>query len=361
MGRNEERKEKFSQSVEEFVDDNIELLRYVNEFRKTNNANKFVQVEEEGMLYKYLSETKVMIITANEIEKTSLFAYAYSHNKTSFVQIAVNEIVYTFFAFSSMVVVHVEINAGSYSQGSSADVVNKVIEKVKPNIVILLGVAFGCNCSKTELGDVLVGRQHFSYDKSSKISEGNLSIKKLHVEEPDEYMLNRFKALVITEDKIDGDFNKPFQVFFGNMITGEFVVDSIDFREMIFKPFEVFGVIGGEMEAQGAFSEVRKHEDIHCILIKGICDWGAGKNELIGKENPKNMLQTLATLNACNVCYRLLSKKELFSDCKIRGLRKRFYQSIFGRIIKARILDLNFFITKGSSENQNNHNKEQEL
>lgn len=239
------------------------------------------------MLYKYLSDTKIMIITANEIEKTALFSYAYEQNKTPFIQIGLKDIVYTFFAFSSMVVTHVEINAGSYSHGGSAEVIKKVMSKAKPNIVILLGVAFGCNPNKTELGDVLVGRQHFSYDKSSKISEGSLSIKKLHIEEPDEYMLNRFKALVVTEDRINGDFDKSFQVVFGNMITGEFVVDSIDFREMIFKPFEAFGVVGGEMEAQGAFAEIRKHKKSHCILIKGICDWGAGKNEQIEDDNPK--------------------------------------------------------------------------
>lgn len=353
MSLYDEKKVKMSKSVKDFVNDNINVLEYVNEFRKINYNNKFVKVEDEHMFYKYLSETKIMLITANEIEKTSLFAYAYKYNKTPFVQIAVENIVYTFFAFSAMVVVHVEINAGSYSCGSSADVINKVMKKAKPNIVILLGVAFGCDYKKTNLGDVLVGRQHFSYDKSSKISNGNLSIKKLHVEEPDEYMLNRFKALVVTEDKIDSDFNKPFQVVFGNMITGEFVVDSINFREMISRPFEAFGVIGGEMEAQGAFGEVRKHKNSHCILIKGICDWGVGKNEELGNDNPKNKLQTLATLNACKVCYLLLSENNFYSDCKIRGLRKKIYKSILGRLFKYNMIKLKHYIKYNSKETRN--------
>lgn len=343
------KKGKISQSVTEFVKDNQELLNYVNEFRKSNNCKKYVKVERKKMLYKYLSNTKVMIVTANEIEKTSLFAYAYEHNKTPFVQIGMKDTVYTFFAFSSMVVAHIEINAGSYSQGGSADVIKKVMKKAKPNIVILLGVAFGCDSSKTELGDVLVGRQHFSYDKSSKISNGNLSIKNLHIEEPDEYMLNRFKSLIETEDKIDGDFNKQFQVFFGNMITGEFVVDSIDFREMIFKPFEAFGVIGGEMEAQGAFAELRKYKKSHCILIKGICDWGAGKNEQIEDDNPKNKLQTYAALNACKICYQLLSERNFYSDCKVRGWRKWFYNSIYGELFKIGMTELRNYIKSDSS------------
>lgn len=342
--RNKIKKEKISQSVAEFVKNNRELLNYVNEFRKKNNYSKFVKVEKKRRLYKYLSDTKIMIITANEIEKTSLFAYAFELNKTPFVQIGVKNIVYTFFTFGSMVVAHVEINAGSYSNGGSSEVIKNLMWKAKPNIVILLGVAFGCDPSKTQLGDVLVGRQHFSYDKSSKISEETLSIKKLHIEEPDEYMLNRFKALVTTEDKIVSDFNKPFQVVSGNMITGEFVVDSIDFREMIFKPFEAFGVVGGEMEAQGAFAEVRKYKRTHCILIKGICDWGAGKNEKIEEDNPKNKLQTFAALNACKVCYQLLSEKNFYSDCKVRGLRKKFYSSFLGKVFKIGMIKLTHYI-----------------
>ncbi|MBD5522610.1 MAG: 5'-methylthioadenosine/S-adenosylhomocysteine nucleosidase [Lachnospiraceae bacterium] len=347
---NKIKKEKISQSVADFIKHNRKLLDYANEFRRSNNSKKFVKVEKKERLYKYLSNTKVMIITANEIEKTSLFAYAYEQNKTPFVTIGMEDIVYTFFAFSAMVVAHVEINAGSYSHGGSAKVIKKVMKKAKPNIVILLGVAFGCDPGKTKLGDVLVGRQHFSYDKSSKISDENLSIKKLHIEEPDEYMLNRFKSLIVTEDKVRGFRGKKFQVVFGNMITGEFVVDSIDFREMIFKPFEAFGVIGGEMEAQGAFAEIRKYKKSHCILIKGICDWGAGKNEQIEDENPKNKLQTYAALNACKICYQLLSEKNLYSDCRMRGWRKWFYNSVIGELLKISMVRLTHYIKRDGND-----------
>ena len=154
--KNKVKKEKISQSVADFIKENGELLDYVDYFRKSYNQKKFVKVEKKGKLYKYLSETKIMIITANEIEKTSLFAYAFKHNKTPFVQIGVENIVYTFFALGAMVVTHVEINAGSNSHGGSSDVIKKIMRTAKPNIVILLGVAFGCNPSKTELGDVLV-------------------------------------------------------------------------------------------------------------------------------------------------------------------------------------------------------------
>ncbi len=34
------------------------------------------------------------------------------------------------------------------------------------------------------------------------------------------------------------------------------------------------------MEAYGIFEEIKNYKNIHCILMKGICDWGAGKNAL---------------------------------------------------------------------------------
>ena len=214
--------------------------------------------------------------------------------------------------------------------------------------LISLGVAFGANYEENEIGDVLVGRQHFSYDKSVKVSGSKLAIKKLHVTEPDEYMLSRFKALIPTEEEIHGKYGF-FKTLLGNMVTGEFIVDSVELRDMIFSPFEPFGIIGGEMEAYGIFEEVKKYHNMHCILIKGICDWGAGKNEAVeeneeeGEENNynnkvkdynfKNDFQTLAMFHACEVCKMFLNPK-FFDELKIKGFRKFFWRSILGYIIK---------------------------
>ena len=60
--KNKIKKEKISQSVADFIKENGELLDYVDYFRKSYNKKKFVKVEKKGKLYKYLSETKIMII-----------------------------------------------------------------------------------------------------------------------------------------------------------------------------------------------------------------------------------------------------------------------------------------------------------
>lgn len=341
---NAEIKKEISEKVKAFCKNNYVLLSEATELRQE-------RIEEISFIYKrfnkinnYLSEVKIMIITANEIERDTLFAYFSTRNSDRIIKIAKNNIVYSFFWIRDNMVVHVEPSSiGADTHGGSASAVLDAIKIVKPNIVISLGVAFGANYKENEIGDVLVGRQHFSYDKATKISDGKIKIKKLHIEECDDYMLSRFKSNVNTEEEHCGFFNNPFKVVLGNMVTGEFVVDSVDIRNMIFSPFQPFDIIGGEMEAYGIYEEIKKIADIHCILMKGICDWGAGKNDEINMDesssledddntlkhtmiNPKNSFQTLAMLNTCTVCEKFLISRNFFADLHIKGFKKWFWR-----------------------------------
>lgn len=335
-------KEKISMKVKIFHDNNFHLLERVMMFRRHFIQETDFIYDNPKKINMYLSDVKIMVITANQIERDSLFAYFSKDSLHHIIKIAKNNYVYSFFKIGDNKVVHVEpVNIGSYSHGGSASAISKALKIVKPSVIISLGVAYGADYEKNEIGDVLVGRQHFSYDKSAKVSNGQLSIKKLHIEEADDYMLSRFKSNVFTEEKHNGIFDNQFEVILGNMVTGEFVVDSIEVRNMIFSPFQPFGIIGGEMEAYGIFEEV--NGKAHCILMKGICDWAAGKNDEINlseyqyirdendeekQYNPKNKFQTLAMLNTCNVCEKLLISKEVFADLRIKGFKKMVWRKL---------------------------------
>ena len=355
-------KKYISEKVSRFINNYGDLLQKAKKYRKQQTKSISYIYESHKKINMYLSEVRIMIITANEIERETLFAYFCENSQHRIVKIAKENIVYSFFYIGNNKVVHIEpANIGAYAHGGAADAIQESVEIVNPNIIVSVGVAYGANFKNNEIGDVLVGRQHFSYDKATKISNGTIGIKKLHLEEPDDYMLSRFKSNVLTEDKKIGIFGNKFSVVFGNMVTGEFVVDSIEIRNMIFSPFEPFGIIGGEMEAYGIFEAIKKCEDTHCILMKGICDWGAGKNETVNisqnggesekkqnnkkenkKYNPKNDFQTLAMFNACQICEELLIREEMFSDLKIKGFKKGFWRTSFGKIIKYRITKVKF-------------------
>ncbi len=64
------------------------------------------------------------------------------------------------------------------------------------------------------------------------------------------------------------------------MLSGGSVLSNKDKNKHCYRQLKKFGeekIIGGEMEGTGIYYECRK-PDIPCIVIKGICDWGAEKN-----------------------------------------------------------------------------------
>lgn len=336
-------------NVNEFKTKNKELLQIVNVF--CNSFDKtLVRINHKKQLHRALSDVFALILTANEIERETLFAYFTSRRDTSTIvrgriieKYPYNGMVYSCFYINDIKVVHVEPEmTGSYSWGGTAETLEKAIKVVKPSVVISLGVAFGNDIKKQKMGDVLVGRQFFAYDKSVKMKGHKLDIKKLHVYESDENLRYKMKSCMMFESKTKGLFGNEFQAHIGNILTGEYVIDSEDFRDVIFKPFKAFGIIGGEMEAFGMFSvlkknnERRKWSQVHGIMIKGICDWAAGKNSpsLSDPENTKkaeeekNDLQVLAMCNACSVCEKLLCQKKFFSDYRTRGMKKRFWRYV---------------------------------
>ncbi len=325
--------------IKEFVKNNIELLQKVEDFIDAGKENILFIREKSYKLNMYLANIKIMIITANEIERNTLFTFFAENTGYCIRKIGKGNLVFSFFKIGNSDVVHVEpTSTGAYTKGGTAKTIDAAIKRAKPNIVISAGVAFGLRPEKDDFGDVLIGRQHFSYDKGTKISEGKIDIKRLHIEEPDEYMLCRVQATIPTENPVYGRYNNKFKVVLGNMLTGEFVIDFEQFKNMIVSPFEPFGVVGGEMEAYGLFEEVKKKKRVHCVLIKGICDWGSGKNaihDVAGlKYDLKNDLQTLAMLNTCEICQRFLVTDNLFSDESIRGIKKRFWRIGIGKLVR---------------------------
>ena len=356
----EVKQNKFIQNKENFISNNEELLEIAHKMRKD-----FKQTLRYNINTKYfkkeIKDVKIMIITANEIERETLFAFFTRYPKSFDLaednvikRIPFNGLVYCFFYINDIKVVHVEPEmTGSNTEGGTYATLKRALTDAKPSVVVSVGVCFGCDCEKQTLCDVLVGRQFFTYDKSSKIKGMELNVKRLHVFESSETLLHKIKSTSMFEDKSTGLFRNSFKSHIGNLVTGEFVVDSQEFRDMIFGPFIPFGIIGGEMEGFGFFSAIKEHNSfnpkkkVHGILIKGICDWGIGKNsddtdkinsgnpkteekttekaqenvelkekDAIDSDDEKNNLQTLSMCNACSVCERFLIENNFFSDFK---------------------------------------------
>lgn len=359
----------FISNSQAFIENNKEYLKEAKHIRISFNHTVKHNAKKKDF-YKEIADVKILVLTANEIERETLFSCSVKHpnsliesEEDIIIRIPYSGLVYSIFYINDIKIVHVEPEmTGSYSKGGTAETLQKALEHVRPSVVLSVGVAFGYDIEKQNLCDVLVGRQFFSYDKSIKMLDDQIKIKRLHTFESSENLLYKIKSNIMFEDKIIGLFNNTFNAHIGNILTGEYVIDSRVFRDLIFSPFKPFGIIGGEMEAFGMFNSIEeynaKHQrnKVHGIMIKGICDWGAGKNadfinekdkvtvtpnvgendngkanrENSGEED-KNNLQTFAMCNACTVCKMFLKENNFFSDYKIYGMRK-FFQRCINRV-----------------------------
>ena len=158
---------------------------------------------------------------------------------------------------------------------------HKGIEALSPKAVIMVGIAFGINEQKQRIGDILVTEHLRLYELQKVGTEITLRGSK-----PDAstWLLNQLKN---AEVKWDGA-----EVRFGNVLTGEKLVDNFDFRDQL-RRFEP-EAIGGEMEGAGLYVSCLDHK-VDWILVKAICDWADGH-----KNKNKTARQLKAATNAAS-------------------------------------------------------------
>ncbi len=330
-----------------FVAENKDLIYKSKEYiEKSKDLEYFF--EPKKCFKPRFSKIKILILTATDIERQILFTYFSEVGYQKIIKIPYEGLVYSFFKINDINVAHIESeNTGSFSKRGSADTLKKAFKALKPSVVISVGIAFGLDYKEFNIGDVIIGRQFFAYDKSAKMKENGLTYKTVHLYESGEKMLYKAKSAIFSEQSTKGYYNNLFKAEIGNMLTGEFVVDAQGFRKDIANPFNLFGIIGGEMEAYGIFRVLERTSKVEAIVIKGICDWGVGKNAGKEKSNettgdnkesgnanfgdvksefnniiPKDAFQTIAMLNTCVILKKLLVEDAFYSDFKKRGLRK---------------------------------------
>jgi hypothetical protein len=109
--------------------------------------------------------------------------------------------------------------------------------------------------------------------------------------------LTDFEAQTFT-----GDESRP-KVCFGLILSGEKLVDNIDFRGQL-REFEP-EAIGGEMEGAGLYVACQDAR-VDWVLVKSICDWADGR-----KDQSKDELQRNAAHNAASFVLHVLQMTPL--------------------------------------------------
>lgn len=205
--------------------------------------------------------------------------------------------------FGHYTIVHVECtDMGSSSSGGSIITISNAINHTSPKFVLMIGIAFGINEEKQNIGDVLVSKTITSYEVK-RLGQEN-SIWRGSKVEATLTLRNNFKNIKGWNYILPNGNKANLNVC--EILSGEKLVDNYDYREQL--KFDFPDAKGGEMEGVGLYAACNNN-NVDWILVKSICDYADGE-----KREGKKEKQALAIKVAIDACLQVFNKKYVFDD-----------------------------------------------
>jgi len=203
----------------------------------------------------------ILIVTANRIEaKAVLDAFSKATSKPASMFTSGDCTYSDLGSLNDHRVVMVQSEMGSGSLGASQQTVEEAIATLEPSAVFMVGVAFGMDSDKQNIGDVLVPKQILLYEPQ-RIGTKNGELKLLprgSRVDASTRLLSLFRAVDARRGTDD-----PVAAF-GLILSGEKLVDNVAFREQL-RTLEP-EAIGGEMEGSGLYTSCQKKK-VDWILV----------------------------------------------------------------------------------------------
>ncbi|MGD0959889.1 MAG: NACHT domain-containing protein, partial [Methylomonas sp.] len=248
-----------------------------------------------------LNPPVLVLLTFNEYEHQAVLK-AFSNGKPPTE--THNGVTYNMLGIhGGMEVIHAISEAGSGPIGAAQQRCSDAITAWRPKAVIAIGIAFGVNSSKQNIGDVLVSTQLRLYEPSRQNANGE-STSRGSTPDASPLLLNRIKTVDVNV-KHAQRLEWP-KLIFGQILTGEKLVDNLDFRNDLLANFPE--AIGGEMEGGGIYVSAHAAK-VDWIVVKAICDWADGNK---GKDKAEN--QKLAAENAVRVIKAAIYEGNLYAE-----------------------------------------------
>lgn len=343
------------QSLKDFHATHENLLKEAYGLYKNGDSKSFIAQNMKNLdssKLHYLKRCKILIVTANPVERAVLHQYIINKNpKNKILRYIHGTNSYYIFRWGSYWVAHVhQYQSGSNKDFGTITTVYEALRYVNPNVIIALGVAFGIDYKTQKLGDVLVSKHIFPYAENKRDHE--------------EIKPNRAQDKCI-DHWLDvrlcnaNGFLSDEHVLYGGILSGGSVMSSAQEKDRICTAYtENDEIIGGEMEGSGLF-QVSYFTGIPCVVIKGICDWGVAKNDVFNgntekEEKFKDSLQAYAMKQALEKSEPLFNDNVLFDVPKneMAAHEKRksgFYKigsitSVVGIILALIVFFLNYNI-----------------
>jgi len=234
---------------------------------------------------------KVLLLTANNIETETVNRVAKEQYGVEMSQTYTEDhTVYILGTIAGTEIYMAQSEMGTEAPGAMTLTASDVVTFLKPDSVILVGIAFGLQQEKQHLGDVLVSKQICLYDPKKVVEVCGSEVWRARGDrsQASTKLLDRFRS-----GKLDWN---DCEVHFGLILSGNTLVNAPEFIKKL-KEMEP-EAIGGEMEGGGVYCVgVKRKAD--WILVKGIADWGMDKSD---------KSQRQAALNAVRFTFHVISK-----------------------------------------------------
>jgi len=167
-------------------------------------------------------------------------------------------------------VVHVRCETGSSGPRGSMLSIFEAITLLNPELVVMIGIAFGVDRRKQPIGTVMVSERLFDYNivRVNTTDEGGVELEARGDRVPaDGYLVDQCRR--VSQSWRTGS------VQIGLIASGAALVDNESFRDEIVR-LSSGQAIGGEMEGVGLYSAAMRRRKAW-ILVKAVCDWADGR------------------------------------------------------------------------------------
>ncbi|MCM0759084.1 MULTISPECIES: hypothetical protein [Sporomusa] len=233
-------------------------------------------------------ETKILHDIIEPLDNYNQKLKGYNQNQTYYIG-----------KFGAYPTIHVRCAMGSGGRDASMMTVSEAIRFWKPKAIVMVGIAFGINPTKQNLGDVVVADKVTFYEPSRVGQDASLNRDTKY--NADVVLLDRFRNIQGWEFKISEDAYSEKHI--GELLSGEKLIDSQEFKDKLLKAFP--NAKGGEMEGAGLCA-VADRERVPWIIVKGICDWGDGTK--------KDDFQEVACKAAISLCLAVFEDPYALAD-----------------------------------------------
>lgn len=225
----------------------------------------------------------VLLLFVNDNEQAAVFEAARKHNLHPSIKPSKILSYHDFGEINGLKVFGLQTKMGATGRGATGPSTSEAIKDVNPEYIIAVGIAFGVNEEKQQIGNILVSDKIFCYEPGKIEKDGTRTRRGDEVSVPDR-LWGKFKTT--------SAYWKDAKIIFGPLLSGEKLLDHFDTREQLKNEYPE--AIGGEMEAAGIYSasEMNKKD---WIIVKAICDFAYHKEDVNKEQNQKTAAANAAS------------------------------------------------------------------